>query len=159
MVLQVSVASAEHGIKAGNLHLAPFTFARLLIMTMATHFFQSPFAVDALFQSAQRFFYGLPLFKFNLCQSIFTSSPTPCGLREQLKCSTRLASGLSTVEDRRKMSIPLPISFCVLSVRCYVVDNQRIKSRSLCCFESGTLRDLVRGSPLGDLMIHRNFAR
>ncbi len=73
-------------------------------MTVAPDFFQSSLAVDALFQSAQRLFNGLTFFEFNLCQSIFTSSPTTYKLGEPLICLTRLAGGLLIVEALGIMS-------------------------------------------------------
>src|SRR5437870_5372799 len=75
--LQIGIAGAQHGRKPGHLHFATAPFARLFIMPVVAHFLQDALAVDLFLQSPQRFFHRFALFKFDLCQRRFTSSPGP----------------------------------------------------------------------------------
>src|ERR1041385_2762958 len=43
-------------------------------MAMVPHFLEHTLAINFLFQAPQRFFHGLALFEFDLCQRTFTSS-------------------------------------------------------------------------------------
>jgi hypothetical protein len=66
--LQVSVACAEHRREAGRFHFTAATFARLLEVAMISHFLENAFAVDLLFQTAERLIDGFALFQSNLGQ-------------------------------------------------------------------------------------------
>jgi len=61
--LQISVTRAQHGGETRGLHFAATALARLFEMPMIAHFLQRAFAVDFLFQPAQRLVHGLAFFK------------------------------------------------------------------------------------------------
>jgi hypothetical protein len=60
--LQIGVAGAQHGGKAGRFHFAAFSLAGFLKMPVIAHFLQRPFAIDLLFQSPQRLVHWLAFF-------------------------------------------------------------------------------------------------
>lgn len=70
----VRVACGQHRVEAGHFHLATGALARLLVMAMGAHFFQSAFTVQPLLESAQRLVDRLAFFQLNLCQ--FPSLPS-----------------------------------------------------------------------------------
>jgi hypothetical protein len=58
IILEVSVAGAQHGRETGHFHLTAAAFARFFIMAMITDFTQSSFTIDPLFEASQGLFYG-----------------------------------------------------------------------------------------------------
>jgi hypothetical protein len=60
--LQVGVTRAEHGGETGHFHFAAAFLARLFKVPVVPDFFESAFAVNALFQTAQSFLHRFTLF-------------------------------------------------------------------------------------------------
>ena len=66
--LLVRVAGAQHGGKTRRFHFAAALFARLFKMPVIADFLERAFAVDFLFQPAQRLIHRFAFLQPNLCQ-------------------------------------------------------------------------------------------
>ena len=75
LILQISVASSQHGRKTCRLFFAPAFFTGFFEMPMAAHNAQRAFAVELLLQSTQGFLDGFAFLQFDISQNMFTSLP------------------------------------------------------------------------------------
>jgi hypothetical protein len=104
MGLQIGVARGQHRGETRGFHLTAFALARLFEMPMIADFFQRAFAVDFLFQPAQRLVHGLAFFKSDFGQLVLTSSPVRLGKSQRSSLVSCLNAARESSRNRSRVN-------------------------------------------------------